>query len=135
MAVSLDTGFAGASRPWLVRLGFSSCACGLAGVFQKPPPPVIRTQTHSRHLNRESKLSLSRYAIQASFQSLHEHREKATALAQAALTVMREQRDSHLPSDGELVIGVLLELLERRDDLADVEVELSGMLEGSAGRG
>lgn len=80
-------------------------------------------------------MSLSRHAIKASFQPLHEHREKATALAQAALTVMREQRDSHPPSDGELVVGVLLELLERRDDLAGAEAELGGMLDGAAGRG
>lgn len=79
-------------------------------------------------------MSLSQHAIKASFQPLHEHREKATALAQAALTVMREQRDSHPPSDGELVVCVLLEILERRDDLAGAEAELSGMLEGAGVR-
>lgn len=79
-------------------------------------------------------MSLSQHAIKASFQPLHEHREKATALAQAALVVMREQRDSHPPSDGELVVGVLLEWLERRDDLAGAEAELSDMLYRTAGR-
>lgn len=77
-------------------------------------------------------MSLSKHAIQASFQSLHEYREKATALAHAALTVMREQREHQPPSDGELIVGVLLGLLEQRDDLREAQAELSGMLERSA---
>jgi hypothetical protein len=74
-------------------------------------------------------VSLSRHAIKASFQSLHEYREKASALANAALTVMREQRENQPPSDGELIVGVLLGLLERRDDLLDAEAGLGSMLD------
>lgn len=76
-------------------------------------------------------MSLSRHAIQASFQVLHEHREKATALAHAALTVMREQREGQPASEGELVVGVLLELLERRDDLRGAEEGLIDIVERS----
>ncbi|RFP77605.1 hypothetical protein SOM08_21595 [Hydrogenophaga sp. SNF1] len=74
-------------------------------------------------------MSLSRHVIKASFQSLHEYREKASALANAALTVMREQRENQPPSDGELIVGVLLGLLERRDDLLDAEAGLGSMLD------
>lgn len=74
-------------------------------------------------------MSLSRHVIEASFQSLHEYREKASALANAALTVMREQRENQPPSDGELIVGVLLGLLERRDDLLDAEAGLGSMLD------
>lgn len=76
-------------------------------------------------------MSLSRHVIKASFQSLHEYREKASALASAALTVMREQRESQPPSDGELVVGVLMELLERRDDLFDAQASLCNILKCS----
>ena len=79
----------------------------------------------------ESRLSLSRHVIKASFQSLHEHREKASALANAALIVMREQRENQPPSDGELIVGVLLSLLEQREDLREAEVGLSNMLDRS----
>lgn len=74
-------------------------------------------------------MSLSRHVIKASFRSLHEYREKASALANAALTVMREQRENQPPSDGELIVGVLLGLLERRDDLLDAEAGLGSMLD------
>lgn len=77
-------------------------------------------------------MSLSRHVIKASFQSLHEHREKTSALANAALTVMRDQRENQPASDGELIVGVLLSLLERRDDLLDAEAGLSSMLDRSA---
>lgn len=76
-------------------------------------------------------MSLSKHAIQASFQSLHEHREKASALAHAALTVMREQRENQPPSDGELIVGVLLDLLEKRDDLREAQADLNNMLDRS----
>ena len=48
------------------------------------------------------------------------------------LTVMREQRENRPASDGELIVGVLLSLLERRDDLLDAEAGLSSMLDRSA---
>ena len=76
-------------------------------------------------------MSLSRHVIKASFQALHDYREKASALANAALTVMREQRENQPPSDGELIVGVLLGLLEHREDLRDAEVGLSNMLDRS----
>ncbi|HSX93631.1 MAG TPA: hypothetical protein VLG41_11950 [Hydrogenophaga sp.] len=83
----------------------------------------------------ESRLSLSRHVIKASFQSLHEYREKASALANAALTVMRDQRESQPPSDGELIVGVLLGLLEQREDLREAEVGLGNMLDRSVPKG
>jgi hypothetical protein len=96
-------------------------------------PPVVRLNTRCLHMLWESRLSLSRHVIKASFQSLHEHREKASALANAALTVMRDQRENRPPSDGELIVGVLLSLLEQREDLREAEVGLSNMLERSMG--
>ncbi len=99
-------------------------------------PPLCRdsTQYSPFHTMQELKLSLSRHVIKASFQSLHEHREKSSALANAALTVMREQRENQPPSDGELIVGVLLSLLEQREDLRDAEVGLSNMLDRSVAK-
>lgn len=95
-------------------------------------PSATRPNTHCLHITWELGLSLSRHVIKASFQSLHDYREKASALANAALTVMREQRENRPASDGELIVGVLLSLLERRDDLLDAEAGLSSMLDRSA---
>jgi hypothetical protein len=91
-------------------------------------PSAIRLNTRWLHITWESRLSLSRHVIKASFQSLHEYREKASALANAALTVMRDQRENQPPSDGELIVGVLLSLLEQREDLREAELSLSNML-------
>jgi len=121
-----------ASRAFVLA-GAAFVAQNMEAVYPKRRhPPVIRLNTCRLHITWESRLSLSRHVIKASFQSLHEYREKASALANAALTVMREQRENQPASDGELIVGVLLSLLERRDDLLDAEAGLSSMLDRSA---
>jgi hypothetical protein len=102
-----------------------------AGCLKCRHLPVTRLNTHCLRILWESRLGLSRHVIKASFQSLHEYREKASALANAALTVMRDQRENQPPSDGELIVGVLLSLLEQREDLREAEVGLSNMLDRS----
>jgi hypothetical protein len=62
-------------------------------------------------------MTCSKAAIDTGFEVLDERREKMAALAQGALTLMRELRDQGAPSDAELIVEVLLDLLEHKDDL------------------
>lgn len=62
-------------------------------------------------------MSCTKFAIDTSFERLDEHRERMCALALGALTLMREQRERDNPTDAELIVGVLLDLLEQREHL------------------
>jgi len=59
--------------------------------------------------------------IDASFEMLDERREKMAALAHGALTLLRERREQQPPSDSELIMEVLLDLIERKDDLRQTQ--------------
>lgn len=69
-------------------------------------------------------MTWTKVAIDASFERLDEHRERMCALALGALTLMREKRETGSPSDAELIVDVLLELLEQREDLRHMQESL-----------
>lgn len=72
-------------------------------------------------------------AIDTGFEVLSERREKMAALAQAALTLMRDHREHDPPSDAELIMEVLLDFLEHKEDLRQMREGLyraSGLHDG-----
>jgi len=64
-------------------------------------------------------MGCSKTVIDAGFEMLDERREKMAALAQGALTLMRDRREQLPPSDPERIVEVLLDLIEQRDDLRE----------------
>ncbi|TMU76346.1 hypothetical protein [Hydrogenophaga intermedia] len=68
-----------------------------------------------------SAMQCNKAVFDASFEVLDERREKMAALAHGALTLLREHRDRQPPSDSELIMEILLDLIERKDDIRQTQ--------------